>query len=213
MEKWHLIEVKRICEFYEEFFIFQAQTYLPGSEDTVISKAVPSGRDSSIALRESWSLRFPLMWGTREHNLWELGTAFALSPTNLINCGPTTLPSLSLLLRFLFIYSWWGTLFQFHLSWQCMESYLNIAVVCANMNTLFLQFRCVMRISMTYLHCSLSLILHFPGVNDTSRQLKIEWPTLHWWTLVCELSSKLSTGLTENRGKPSLLGLLAKIKV
>ena len=70
--------------------IYQKPAYLPGSEDTVISKAVPSGRDSSIALRESWSLRFPLMWGTREHNLWELGTAFALSPTNLANCGPTT---------------------------------------------------------------------------------------------------------------------------
>ena len=55
-------------------------SYLPGSEDTVISKAVPSGRDFSIALRGGWSLRFPLMWGTREHNLWELGTAFALSP-------------------------------------------------------------------------------------------------------------------------------------
>ena len=56
------------------------QTYLPGSEDTVISKAVPPGRDFLIALRGSWSLRFPQMWGTREHNLWELGTAFALSP-------------------------------------------------------------------------------------------------------------------------------------
>ena len=58
----------------------QVQAYLPGSKDTVISKAVPSGRDSTIALRWSWSLRFPQMWGTREHNLWELGTAFALSP-------------------------------------------------------------------------------------------------------------------------------------
>ena len=58
----------------------QFQAYLPGSKDTVISKAVPSGRDSTIALRWSWSLRFPQMWGTREHNLWELGTAFALSP-------------------------------------------------------------------------------------------------------------------------------------
>ena len=58
----------------------QLSSYLPGSEDTVISKAVPSGRDFSIALRGGWSLRFPLMWGTREHNLWELGTAFALSP-------------------------------------------------------------------------------------------------------------------------------------
>ena len=56
------------------------KAYLPGSKDTVISKAVPSGRDSTIALRWSWSLRFPQMWGTREHNLWELGTAFALSP-------------------------------------------------------------------------------------------------------------------------------------
>ena len=56
------------------------QAYLPGSKDTVISKAVPSGRDFTIALRWSWSLRFPQMWGTREHNLWELGTAFALSP-------------------------------------------------------------------------------------------------------------------------------------
>ena len=178
----------------------------------MISKAVPSGRDPSIALRGGWSLRFPLMWGTREHNLWELGTAFALSPTNLINCGPTTPlsfppppPPSHLLLV--------GDIFQFHLSRQWVESYLNIAVVCANMNTLFLHFRCVMRISMTYLHCSLSLISHFPGVNDASRWLKIEWLTLQWWTLVCELSSKLSTGLTENRGQPSLLGLLAKIKV
>ena len=31
----------------------QVQAYLPGSKDTVISKAVPSGRDSTIALR--WS--------------------------------------------------------------------------------------------------------------------------------------------------------------
>ena len=46
----------------------------------MISKAVPPGWDFLIALRGSWSLRFPLMWGTREHNLWELGTAFALSP-------------------------------------------------------------------------------------------------------------------------------------
>ena len=53
LKKRHLIEVKRIREIYEEFFIFQAQTYFPGSEDTVISKAVPSGRDSSIALGES----------------------------------------------------------------------------------------------------------------------------------------------------------------
>ena len=60
--------------------ICHCSSYLPGSEDTVISKAVPSGRDFSIALRGGWSLRFPLMWGTREHNLWELGTAFALSP-------------------------------------------------------------------------------------------------------------------------------------
>ena len=56
------------------------KAYLPGSKDTVISKAVPSGRDSTIALRWRWSLRFPQMWETREHNLWELGTAFALSP-------------------------------------------------------------------------------------------------------------------------------------
>ena len=32
---------------------FQKQSYLPGTGDTVISKAVPPGRDSSIALRLS----------------------------------------------------------------------------------------------------------------------------------------------------------------
>ena len=54
--------------------------YLPGSGDTLISKEVPPGRGLSIALRLGWPLRFPQMWETREHNLWELGTAFALSP-------------------------------------------------------------------------------------------------------------------------------------
>ena len=70
-------------------------SYLPGSKDTVISKAVPSGRDSTIALRWSWSLRFPQMWGTREHNLWELGTAFALSPHHY-SVIPSLLPHLNI---------------------------------------------------------------------------------------------------------------------
>ena len=71
------------------------KAYLPGSKDTVISKAVPSGRDSIIALRWSWSLRFPQMWGTREHNLWELGTAFALSPHHY-SVIPSLLPHLNI---------------------------------------------------------------------------------------------------------------------
>ena len=71
------------------------KAYLPGSKDTVISKAVPSGRDSTIALRWSWSLRFPQMWGTREHNLWELGTAFALSPHHY-SVIPSLLPHLNI---------------------------------------------------------------------------------------------------------------------
>ena len=71
------------------------KAYLPGSKDTVIRKAVPSGRDSTIALRWSWSLRFPQMWGTREHNLWELGTAFALSPHHY-SVIPSLLPHLNI---------------------------------------------------------------------------------------------------------------------
>lgn len=60
-----------------------SEAYLPGTEDTVISKAVPPGRGPSIALRLGWSLRLPQMWVTRVRNLLVWGSAFALTPEQI----------------------------------------------------------------------------------------------------------------------------------
>lgn len=83
----------RICEyantisFWKPVYISPAllvkEAYLPGTEDTVISKAVPPGRGPSIALRLGWSLRLPQMWVTRVRNLLVWGSAFALTPEQI----------------------------------------------------------------------------------------------------------------------------------
>ena len=62
------------------FIKFRA--YLPGTEDTVIRKAVPPGWGLSIALRLGWLLRSSQMWMTRVRNLLVWGSAFALTPEN-----------------------------------------------------------------------------------------------------------------------------------
>ena len=56
------------------------QSYLPGTGDTVIMKAVLPRWGSAIALRLGWLLRLPQMWVTRVRNFCLRGTAFALSP-------------------------------------------------------------------------------------------------------------------------------------